>query len=189
LEYKITVTLPDELNGYDSLLVIDELPEVLSLENGVSDVTGTLALKTNVTRPLTEADGELSYDVDTNKLTFTFDTESDFAGLEGAVLTLYIAATVDKDAFADSGATSITNEAYVVLNGEEEPPSEPEVVVPLPPTDLLKVLADGQGAEIALSDLDEAVDYEVSFKMPDDTAGWTSLELRDVLPESGYLAM
>ncbi|MDR0884857.1 MAG: isopeptide-forming domain-containing fimbrial protein, partial [Clostridiales Family XIII bacterium] len=184
LTYKISVTFPHDMNGYNEVAIADELPAELQYvtDSGIVSIGG-------VAIDLNDASiGALSFDKDTNRLTYTFAEDYDFASLADKTVELTLNAKIDKTALASGQSTTITNDAQLILNGGSDnptyptQPTPPAIVVPTIPSDFTKALADGQNPNIATSDVSKPVSYDISFTLPTDMTGYESIEVQDILP-------
>jgi fimbrial isopeptide formation D2 family protein len=181
LTYRINLTFPRDMNGYNEVSIVDHLPEAL---NYVAN-SGRLTIDGTVVDLSNPSIGALSFDDKTNDLIYTFDKDFDFTSLANKKAAFTLEAQIDKAALESGKSTTIYNEAKLVVNGGEDDPTSPTppaVVVPDLPSGFEKTLAEGQSKNIATSDVNKPVSYDISFKLPTDMKGYESIKIQDLLP-------
>jgi fimbrial isopeptide formation D2 family protein len=180
LTYKIAVKTPDNMSGYKTALVVDDLPAALKYvkDSAKFYIDGRAAVA---------ADGTIGYDQTNRKVIFTFKDGYDLESLAGKTVELTLETKIDKDQLS-AGSGTITNEARLIVNGNDNPktPDKPEVVVPELPGDFAKTLADGQSGTV--KDTDKPVSYEIGFTLPSDMKGYESVTIKDLLPSGMKIA-
>ncbi|MDR0885364.1 MAG: isopeptide-forming domain-containing fimbrial protein, partial [Clostridiales Family XIII bacterium] len=178
LTYRIAVTFPDNMNGYNKVAIEDDLPDSLLYQqnSGKILINGTQA---------GAADGAFAVNASTNSVTYTFADGYDLKSLAGKTVEFVLNAKIDATMLAANGSTTITNDAKLILNNgndDQTVTTKPAIVVPKLPEDFNKTLAGGQNATILVSDISKPVGYEIRFKLPTDMKGYESIKVTDAIP-------
>ncbi|MDR0851223.1 MAG: isopeptide-forming domain-containing fimbrial protein [Clostridiales Family XIII bacterium] len=178
--YRVSVVFPNDMSGYRTVSVQDILPEALNYVTGSGQITVD-GLTPSAT------DGMLAYVPADKTLTYTFAAGYDFNRLAGRTLQLTLYAIIDQSKLSRTGATIITNDAKLFVNDAQTRPPIPPVFVPKKPADFIKTFSEGQPQEVAMTDIDQYVRYDISFTFPADMSGWDTFMIKDILPPGMYL--
>jgi fimbrial isopeptide formation D2 family protein len=175
LYYKITVTLPHNMEGYKSAVLKDILPKSMHYINksGAVHING---------EAVTAEEGSLSFNKPSNALVFNFAQDYDFAKLADATIEMRLKALIIKSKVDSSKPATVTNNAQIIINGlsEQAELKQKEANTAELPVDLNNVLSKGQSAQVSGKSI--PVSYDVSFTLPYDMKGYESIRISDVIP-------
>ena len=168
--YHVSVEIPENVRGYEELVIRDMIESVLQVEdvkvlkNGVQDAV--------LTSYLTVVGQEVKL-----VLGDTFDFDS----IAGATITLVIEAKIKEDAdLSEYVADTVPNTASVKLN--DDPAVDSNVVTVTPPIEDSDIRKDVNGKlHEDLAHKNDVFTYHVNVKIPDNVRGYESLLIGDVL--------
>lgn len=188
--YKVSVEVPENVLGYNSLAVVDTLSKVLTVDG---DIRLTLLSSDGSTRPLRNTEYVLTNTVNPGAInsdgviTATFVDYYDYTALAGKTIVMEFDAKIKQNvtqehlnAYADAndGHIKIPNKAHVTWNGNDKTPDEATVTPTGDPTVDKKV----NGHEHATLDgnqLDAPITYTINATVPFNTAGMKTFVIRD----------
>jgi fimbrial isopeptide formation D2 family protein len=174
-EYTISMNVPADVSEYASIVATDAVPSTLQIVGSPTTASGTAS-----------ASG--------NTVTWTLDTPAQLADAAGKTITLTIPVRAAANATAaDNGVITNTANTTVTFSDastEDLPPAtntEVELRLTPAPTGLTKALSSGEAGKPAwdagvLNHADDAVQFQVSAKLPADVRNYASFTLIDTLP-------
>ena len=174
-EYTISMNVPADVSEYASIVATDAVPSTLQIVGSPTTASGTAS-----------ASG--------NTVTWTLDTPAQLADAAGKTITLTIPVRAAANATAaDNGVITNTANTTVTFSDastEDLPPAtntEVELRLTPAPTGLTKALSSGEAGKPAwdagvLNHADDAVEFQVSAKLPADVRNYASFTLIDTLP-------
>ena len=174
-EYAVSVKLPNNVIGYEKVMLKDILPDVLEIGNASVKVDGA-------------EDAGLTAKIDISGQTISLTIDSDFSALAGKEIQLVFEAKVKATATAADLAPYMTigeieNTAELYFNDDEEA-KEDKATVELPPGDPPQPEKTVNGeSQITIDDLNEDLTYRVSFEMPKNVTGYEKIVLVDDMPD------
>jgi fimbrial isopeptide formation D2 family protein len=187
IEYRIDFKLPTDTTSYSSIEILDILPGVLELANTVETAENVRIYIDGV--DITEA-SKVSYA--NGVVGYRLGEGNDFVSLAGKTVVMNVSTRLKQ------GVSSGTayNTARVLVNGKNPqnvsggelnitnpPPIIPGALVSL--TKKIYSYDDNEYVDSSyVTDPDEILRYQISFVLPSDMAGYESLEIQDVLPDS-----
>src|SRR5699024_8753812 len=164
-KYNVSTIIPDELKGYDYIILSDELDERLVVKGAVALVEGE----------------EVDYEVVIKDQLVTLKVVNEqLAKIAGKELTLQISAQIK----ADVKVEVIDNQAHIQVNDNPGKNSNVVPVIPPPETPGIEKDIDGEKAEEAVQKLrGEEYTYNVTSKLPEDVTGFEKVVISDDLDE------
>ncbi|NLY09411.1 MAG: isopeptide-forming domain-containing fimbrial protein [Tissierellia bacterium] len=183
--YKVTAVVPENVLGYNTLVIKDTLAKVLEVSGGVKL---TVISSDGSTKPLVEGtDYTLISDVDGTTgetvIKASFGDAFDYLTLAGKTIAMEFSAKIKADAVA-SDLTSyaegkIPNKVTIKLN--DKPESEDKIVTITPPQEptIDKKVNGEENIELDGTALTETITYTIDATVPHNVAGMNKFQISD----------
>ncbi|MDR1246804.1 MAG: isopeptide-forming domain-containing fimbrial protein [Clostridiales Family XIII bacterium] len=190
LTFRLSFTVPADIRGWREVVIEDVLPEELSLD-GTPAVAVTVRLNNAAPNPA----GTLTLSQDGKTLRYTFAPTTPWKANEGKQVTMTVRTSVDPN----FNGGEIVNTGRLLFNpsdpdgGDSTDPDSPDVDIEYPDEieDLTKQAVSADGTDLPIKApgsvtnfpaYTEKITYKISFSMPDNTAGYKSVTVQDILP-------
>ena len=188
--YRVKVAVPNNVEGYQSLVLQDTLESVLEFVDGDgvsgkdiqilvnNGLLGTDQRNTDLEQYVAITDNQVRLDIDNAKL----DPDFDFKSLAGKTMTLVMKARIKENVTLDDiahnyGNSTIPNTATLIFNNELKE-SNTVNVTPLGETPTPQKTVNAKAHEDLASYNEEFV-YNITYDIPTNSTGYNKLVLTD----------